>query len=268
MVISVVAAPRVASAQVTLGQTASAPMSQPLDVMLFPVEIGALSSHVGLQFGFARATLTGLRGTADLNVMNLGLQAQYAFADIVEVGINLPFLVHGWTSFGAGAADTELGNIRLDVKVKLLGSSRGMFALSAFANTTLPTTSGDIQRDFVLLQAGLAATGNIGPATFGAALGTFALIGGGNTDIVLFNADIFGAARLHRMFGVQVAMQIGVPIEPSGGEVALSVMPAVQFFPIDNLHIDAGARIAITDTGKLYTTGGRAALVVAAAYNF
>ena len=245
--------------------------TEPIGVTLLPVELGALSSHAGLQFNYSRFDLGSLiRGGGDttVNILTLALEAQVALLDRLELGINLPMLVHGWVAgLGRNGSDTELGNLQLNVKAKLLGESRGPFALSIYANTTLPTTSADVDRDFALIHTGLALSGQLARVTAGIATGPF-ILAGGDDAIVLYNVDFFVGGRLHRIFAVQLAMQMSAPIEPSGGDVALAMTPALQLYPVDAFHVDVGARIGISDAGRLYNLGGRVALVVGATVDF
>jgi hypothetical protein len=57
-------------------------------------------------------------------------------------------------------------------------------------------------------------------------------------------------------------------VHPQTGDPAVSVFPAVQIFPDPRFRIDLGARIGVNDGGKVYSLGGRAAVVFAAGYVF
>jgi hypothetical protein len=249
-------------------------MLQPPSQYLLPIESGALDSHVDLQFLYSYWSLSfGGRDLGGVNIFLLGLEAQVAFLDRLEVGLNIPFLVHAYatvasSSASASQSDTEFGNIALDLKVKIVGESTGSWAVSAFANTILPTGTGLSSRDFAATQLGAAGSGTVSIATFGADMGAYWFINGNGSDSVLYLIDLFGGVRIHPMFAAYLGFQIGVPVKPSGGDAAFAIAPGLQFFPIPALHIDLGTRIAVNDAGRAYTPLGRANLTFAAGYRF
>lgn len=124
----------------SISQPKSATILQPHSQYYIPVESGALDSHLDLQFEYAPTDLSFLGSSAWIHILMLGLEGQVAIVDRLELGLNIPFLNHCSItgSEGIDQGKTELGNLALNLKGKLAGDSRGTFAISAFANTTLP----------------------------------------------------------------------------------------------------------------------------------
>lgn len=246
---------------------------QPESQYLLPVESGALDSHVHLQLMYSHASTEGILGhSADWDVAVLGIEGQYAFADRLEVGLNVPFVSYRAASWGTlSDSDVQLGNIILGLKGKLFGSSSGPIAVSLFLNTLLPTASGIDNREFAILHGGAAASVSVLMLTFGGDVGVYHLINGKGTDGSIFLVDLFGAVKILPFLGAQLAMQMGTPFYPdeANGDPGVAFCPAVQLFPLPFLHFGIGARIAANDNGRLlYNAGGRASLVFSGGLNF
>jgi hypothetical protein len=258
---------------------------------LLPVEAGALDSHVELQLTFTRTcdfALNTVNKTYPfytprspaycINVLWTALDGQYAIRDRLEIGLNLMFLKHTARTMIGGSSsdsDTELGNLTLNLKARILGRSRGPFALSVFANTTFPTAtfpSGTLHpRDWAILHAGVGVSGALGIVTLGADLGSYWYIRDGkNTD--LFLIDLFAGVHIHRVLSAFLALQMDLPAylpdySPMDG-VGLVLSPGVRITPYRGLYLDLAARISATDTARLLYTAGRAALIFAGGYRF
>lgn len=239
----------------------------PITSLFLPTESAFLRTKVDLGFFFTSASF----GPLSLNVIGLGVDAQYVFMDRFEVGLTLPFLQSGLASLGGrSSGDTEFGNLTLKLKGLLMGQNRSKFALSIFANTTLPTGSNLPSRDSAVLQAGVAASANLMPnLTVGGSIGLLWNINGGGSagQPLGLLIDLFGGYRIMPNFGVQLAAQIGTILNPNSQSPGLALTPAVQYFPTPNWHIDLGVRIATSDNAKaVYTALGTAALMFAAGY--
>jgi hypothetical protein len=257
----------------------------PPSLALMQAESGRLDSHVDLQFLWSHISYSmsfmGTSVSIDADGIMLGLEGQYAIADRFEVGLTIPFLLKSWgsvvggTSSGSGSSDSQFGNLMVDLKLKLAGSSHGAYAVSLFANWILPTMSGDIERDYAALHGGVAASGAIGLLTLGGALGTFWAINGDGKDLAFLLFDLHTGARFHRVIGAYLMLQLGVPVYPDMNDrtPAVAIVPGVQLFPlpppIDGLHLDLGVRIATNDQAKaLYSALSRAQLHFAMGYAF
>jgi hypothetical protein len=250
---------------------------------LLPVESGALDSHVELQLAFTRtcdfasnvATNTngaGMPASASecLNVVLLALDGQYAIRDRLEIGLNLMFLEHAVASYGtSSASDTELGNLTLDLKAKILGRSRGPFALSVFANTTFPTGTGIRNREWAILHAGVAVSGALSIVTLGLDAGSYWYINGKGKDVDYFLLNLFTGVRIHSVFSAFLAMQMGVAVYPGTSDIGFALSPGLRVTPYRGLYLDLAARIAATDVARLmYTAVGRADLIFNGGYRF
>jgi hypothetical protein len=245
------------------------PILQPQTQYWFPVESGALDSHVDLQLMYSYASMSFMERSTSFQVVLLGLEAQYALWDRLEAGLNLPFLQHAAVNSlgGSTSTDTEFGNISINLKGKIYGDSKGSLAISAFMNTILPTGTGLPSRDFAYLHIGGAASAALSIVTFGAATGVFWGINGKGKDVAVYLFDIHSGVRIHPMFAAYLAFQFAEPVYPNTSDLGFAISPGVQFFPIPALHIDLGARIAATDNGEaLYNFLGRAALLFGVGY--
>lgn len=240
---------------------------QPVLVQSLPVELAMLDTHLAL--GFTLTAAPALGGD-DVAVFALSAEGQIAIADFIELELNVPFLARGFSAgLGLpGYRDVHFGDLQLGAKIKLF-SIWGQpidFALAVYANGTLPTTSLDVaDRGYGVVHAGLSASIRVAMFTLGLNTGPWTLFNPSN-DRVLWNIDLFTAAWLHRMIALQLSWQLGIPVSPSG-DVAFLLTPALQFYPSGGFHVDAGARIAVTDAARLFT-GGRAAFLLAFAYDF
>lgn len=259
---------------------------QPVLQQSLPVELAMLDTHVGLGFTLSAARTRVANGVGDnLAIFALSAEGQIALADRVELEINVPFVARGFAA-GLGRPpfrDVHFGDVQLGAKLRLF-HTRGRSVdsgLSVYANGTLPTTSLDLpnfsvgSRGYGGLHTGLSATFCVSMFTLGVNAGLWATfyaastvgdVGFSKDDIVLWDIDLFTAAWVHPMIAIQLAWQVALPVPPAG-DVAFVLAPAIQFYPAGGFHVDAGARIAVTDAGQVFT-GGRAALVLGFAYDF
>jgi hypothetical protein len=210
----------------------------------------------------------------------LGIEGQYAFADVFEVGLTVPFLVQSMASAvgGSSSSSSSFGNLVVDLKAKVAGRSNGPYAVSLFMNWMLPTMSGlpeKASRDFAILHGGVAASGALGLLTLGGALGTIWGIQGSGNDLVFLFFDLHAAARFHRVIAGFLMTQIAIPVYPEMDDrtPAVAISPGVQIYPlpapIDGFHLDLGVRIATNDQAKaLYSVMSRAQLTFAMGYAF
>jgi hypothetical protein len=239
-------------------------MMQPLPQIMMPVEVAGLSTHLNLNLMYTNFELFGPR----VNVVQLGIEGQVAILDRLELGVMIPVLVHGWINGSGGDAETEFGNLILNLKLKLVGASRGPFALSMYFNTTLPTTSADLgTREYAGIQGGVAAAGKLGVVTFGANTGPWSFIAEGE-GLVIYQIDFFVGAMPLNWLGLQLALQLGIPVHNAGDQTAFAMTPAAQFWPAGGFHIDIGTRIAISDFGRFYTNFARATFNLAIGYDW
>lgn len=252
----------------TLAASASADPVRPPGQTILPLQSGSLHKFVDLHFNFSR----GSAGTVDFNVAQLTLDGAWSFADRFQVGLTLPFVQHGWLNGGLGQAiaDTQFGNLAINLKLKLFGLG-DFFKLSLYGNTTLPTSSsGSANRDQVLLQIGGAATADLKIITIGGSTGFYGAVGDLNS--LLWEWNVYAGTSILPMFELMVALQWNKNFYNSGGggtaEAGLAIMPYVRFNPILGLHVDLGTRIGVTDFGKIYSYLGRAALMLAVGYDF
>ena len=257
---------------------------QPLSQYLFPLIGGALDSHIDFQLGTSWYSPTsGLTTT----FVPFSLAAKLAIQDRVELGLNLPFL--GFFASGSGGGlststnDTYVGNMVVDIKVKLAGSSEGPYAVSIYFNTYLPTFTGQISllpfprsgvtlsnptRDFALLHMGAATSVGVGPVTIMGGFGFLDLVDGTYRDTTLFLLDLAAAVRAHRMVAPYLGFHLMEGVYPSGGDPGVALSFGLRVLPLSALHIDAGARIGLNDNGRIYNTGGRAQILFAVGYRF
>ncbi len=286
-----VAPPPAAPAPPPPGSPAPAPpaarpaIQLPPSLAQLPTESGRLDSHLDLQLLWSHVSYSmsffGSSLSVDADGIMLGLEGQYAFADRFEVGLTIPFLLKSWasvvggTASGSGSSDTRFGNLMVDLKLKLAGSSRGPYAVSLFANWILPTMSGIDSREFAVLHGGVAASGALGLLTLGGGLGSFWVINGKGKDGLFLLFDLHAGARFHRVIGAYLLLELGVPLYPDIKDFtpAVALLPGIQVFPlpppIDGLHLDLGVRIATNDQAKaLYTSLSRAQLHFALGYAF
>jgi hypothetical protein len=140
-------------------------MLQPPSQYFFPIETGALDSHADLQLVYTRVAWPGASDSA--NGVQLSVEGQIALFDRIQLGVNIPFVSHDVYSAGTPRIiGVAFGDMVLKVKVKLLGSSAGPFAVSAFVNALLPTrspTSADLSpRDYAAIHGGVGASLSMG----------------------------------------------------------------------------------------------------------
>jgi len=241
--------------------------------MFLPMESAYLRTKLDLGLMFTNTSFSIGSFSASTSIIMLGIDAQIALAEKFEIGILFPFLLNGTTNVSVGgrggSSSSELGSLTLKLKGLIAGRNRGDFAVSIFSDFTLPTGTNLPSREFALWRGGVAGAGRVLPnVNVGGSLGWLWGINGTGTDLVGLAIDLFAGAKFNRYFGAQLGFEILVPVQPSGSDAAFAISPALQFFPLPNFHIDLGARIGLTDAGKIYSLLGRAALVFAAGVQY
>lgn len=242
---------------------ASTNASAQFNQYVMPVERGILDSHIELQYQYSRFELAD----SALNVSILSVEAQYAWNDLLEVGVNLPFLQHAFTSGGTysssgDTSDTEFGNLMLNLKGRLFGLG-DTFALSLYANTMLPTASGVDDRSYAMLQTGAAATADVlGALVGGSVQGIWNIIGNDVDDTAYIGVDAYGGYSFLGILTLKLAFQYtkSVKMPGDGSLSALAVTPGVELDILDVVYAGLASRIAINDDAKLFYLG-RASLL-------
>lgn len=269
--------PAIASAQ---PQLTAAP--SPRDVWLtplgalIPLDAAALGSRAGLGFNY---TSLGYHDS-DIGQMQLLLYAQVAMHDRVEFGMMVPLV--SLIAPGHGETQADLGNLRLEAKLRIWGPSGSPLTVSYFAKATLPTYSNSLinrGRLGVRLHHGLLVGGELGGAVYGASVAPLHVLReeGSNDDFVDLGAYV--GYRLHRYVAVQLTFQamvmpgISSPASATNApasetSTAFLLAPALRFTAAPNVHIDVSGRFALDEDGRLYTgtdllAGGRAQLTLA-----
>ena len=253
-------------------------IAQPPSFAWLPLESGALDTHVELMLAYTHVTDVG---TKVRDAVMLALEGQYAIADVFEVGLTIPFLTYQAVSYGVGMdSEAEFGNIALDLKGKIYGQSKGRLAISAFLNTTLPTSSGlktptglNISlRDWAAMQGGGALSGAVGIVTMGMDLGVWWFInniGVKSPDLVAMLFDFYFHVQIHRIFAAYAAFQIAGPVHPDTEDAAFTITPGVRLTPFAGLFLDVAGRIAATDAGRaIHALLGRGDLIFNLGYRF
>jgi hypothetical protein len=236
-------------------------MALPLAASLLPIESATVAGAVALYFDL---------GSSASTAYTLGLEARFPIRDRVELGLNLPLLAHGLFAASGAEERTALGDLRLQLKVKLAGSSRGRFVLASYLHGSLPTSSLELaSRAQSVLRPGVAATAQLGPVTLGGDLALQVDVNPSD-DAILLPIGAYGALQLGRYFQAQLGVQLAPALRPRLEGLALAFSPAVAFSPVAALSLSAGARIAATDEGRLLLCRGaaRALLLVNAGYAF
>ena len=244
--------PLLASAML-LATTASAQQSQ----YVLPVERGILESHLDLQYQYASA--------GDLNTSILSIEGQLVLAEIIEVGVNVPFLVNDNATFGSlGEDGAGFGDVALGAKVRLFGVGDNL-GLSAYVNGWLPTHSGDMPRDSVTLQGGGAVEATLLGFKVGGNVQIISWIREGDNPVLLgFNG--FGRLPIFPLLAIQAAIEYFNSINPNGDVNALLITPGIEA-SISAIHVGLSARIATTDEAKSLI-GGRVAVLANAGLRF
>ena len=232
---------------------------QPTPQILLPVELATLSTHLNAHMAFTRFGVSSFSA----NVFALSIEAQIALLNMLELGINVPFLR---ATFG-DVDNASFGDIQANAKLKLFNIAK-MLALAVFANITLPTDSdrSSDARKFAIIHTGVAATAMLWRMTLAATMG--ALIQVDNTSSSARNVgfyfwDLYAAMMVHSLVAVTMATQMIVPVDPSG-DTGFIFAPALRFFlsPGSRFYMDVGARFALTDNfaARLVLFLGRAML--------
>jgi len=242
-----------------------------------PMEAGALDSHLDLQLMYTMHSIgvPGL-GETSRNVVQMGLDGQIALLDRFQVGVNVPFLNHNGVDLSGFSLDsTQFGNMLVKLKVRLLGSSSGPFALSVFANTLLPTGSGLATHDFAAVQPGVALSAGFSRISLNADFSIYESFSSDTNFVSALMLNVHAALKV-----LFLAPYLGFQFfEPMAGRIpdlatvghapGVSLSAGVQLYPLSFLHIDVGTRIAFNDNGKrFFASLGQATLVFAAGLRF
>lgn len=237
-----------------------------------PVERGYVDSHVDLQLHYSRLTEElCVLGTCDELVINaaiLSVEAQYAILDRFEVGVNVPFVVHAWANLGSSSDDdTNFGDILLNLKAKIVGFD--WLSVAAFVNTSLPTHSGEGDRDTSMMQLGGAVTSRFLGVLLGANLQGLWAINGDGDDAALLGMDFYGGYKLFGMLSLTLAFQYFHQIHPDtqGTLTPFAITPGVELNPLRGLRVGIASRIAANDDARLMFIG-RASVLFHAGYTF
>jgi hypothetical protein len=248
-------------------------MLVPPSMYLLPIHVGALDSHVDLQLFYTHFTTFG----ATVDPVVFGAEGKIALFDRLELGLNVPFVTHVGASFGGALySDTQFGDMIVPIKLKLLGSSTGMYCFSLFLDTTLPTHSGKIgnkdYRSYANLNGGLAVSlAFLKIIHLGASLGVWGRVSDtSDANLSIFNIDLFLGVKALRWLAPLLGFQIGVPMTPSGisHDPAATILIGVQFFPIQWIHLDLATRVAFNNEGKAYNSLGQASLIFSGGFRF
>jgi hypothetical protein len=236
----------------------------------FPVEKGFVDTHADLQLQYSRLTeeVCTINHCDELtiNAVVLSLEAQHAIADRFEVGLNIPFMVRSWGTFGPSQEeDTNFGNMILNLKGKVFGTD--FLSVSAFVNTLLPTHSGEGNHDFAMMFIGGAVGGRFIGIELGAALQGTWLILGDSDDVAFFGLDFYGGYKLFGVLSLTLAFQYLNSIHPDTSASPFALTPGIEVNPIGGLRAGVGCRIAVNDDAR-YLYIGRASLLFHGGYAF
>ena len=230
-----------------------------------PVEQGRLDSHVELQMQYSRLDV----GTEDVNVVILGVEAQYAIKDRFEVGLNVPALVKSYaTGVGFSESDAAFGDIMLNLKARLFSIGE-VLSLAAYTNVMLPTHSEADSRSYTMVVPGVAATGKLLGVLIGGGLGlVWFAVGDDMPDSALITADVYGGYSLFGILTFKLALQYANVFKPSESDTwGLGITPGLEVDLLDIVRVGAAVRIATNDEA-LALYGGRAALLVHGGISF
>ena len=253
---------------VLLASLAPATARAQFSAYYLPVERGYVDSHVDLQLHYSRLTEDTPFGDLEVNAAILSVEAQYALFDRFEVGVNVPFMVHAWANLGPSSDDdTEFGDILLNLKAKIIGFD--WLSVAAFVNTSLPTHSGEGDRDTSIMQLGGAVTSRFLGILLGANLQGVWGINGGGDDAVLLGMDFYGGYKLFGMLSLTLAFQYFHQVHPDtqGTLTPFAITPGIEVNPLLGLRIGVASRIAANDDARLMFIG-RASVLFHAGYSF
>ena len=251
--------------QVQLSPRSEAPelpsrMVRPLFAYNRPVESAVLGTGLQMFFDYS----------SDLvSAYNLGFDSRFTVADRVELGLVLPLLIHGLVLRDGmlPEEETAVGNIEVHTTLRLYGHHTRGVAAAGYLGVILPTTSLELPtREVVVLRPGLAVTGQTSIVTLGGDTGVTATLREGE-DVVQYGLNGYAAVAPHRIVSLQLALQLLFVVKPAEDEVAAALTPAICFHPIDALSIALGARVALSDAGKIaYAKGTGAELQMSLGY--
>ena len=163
--------------------------------------------------------------------------------------------------------NTEFGDIELALKARLF-SLEDYVSVAIFANTYLPTHSGDADRDNAMLVPGAAVSGTALGAMYGLVLKAPWLIDGGRKDGVLFGMDVFCGYTVLGTLRFQLAIQYLEAVYPDGADgSAFAVTPGIDVVLLDLIEVGLATRIAVNNDARV-TYLGRASLLFHAGVRF
>jgi hypothetical protein len=228
----------------------------------FPVEKGSVETLAELQVHYSHFGEDYGARSIDVDYAFLSAAAQYAIAGFLEVGLNIPFLMHASASGGGGlisGSDTEFGNIELALKARVFGIGN-VLNLAVFLNTYLPTHSGDGPHNRALMLPGAAISGEALGFSYGAALKLPWVINGGGDDVLFMGFDFYGGYTLLGMLELVLAFQYMNSLHPSTEASPFAVVPGVDIKLLKILRVGLACRIAINDDAR-FVYMGRASLL-------
>jgi hypothetical protein len=232
----------------------------------FPVEKGSVETLAELQVHYSHLGEEAGPYSIDIDYLFLSAAAQYAIGGFLEVGLNIPFLMHVAATGGSAGGvlvysggDTEFGNIELALKGKVF-SIGDFLSLAIFLNTYLPTHSGEGRHDFAILTPGAAISGEALGFTYGAALKLPWAIVGGNDDAFLMGIDFHGGYTLLGMFNLVLAFQYMNSLHPGTDASPIAIVPGVDVKLMKILRVGLACRVAINDQAR-FVYMGRASLL-------
>jgi len=228
--------------------------TRPLNI---PIESGALHGYVDLQLTYIYDSYSNYNRNTTKDIwleyhdVIVTIAAQYAFADRFELGLTIPFLRHtrldpNWSyppqAFLVGdEKNTGFGDLILNLKSKIFGSSSGLVAGSLFTNVMFPTTSWVEDREYAAIHGGIAASGKVSVVTIGGDTGGYWFIQGEDQeDLVHYLLDLYCISRFHRVVAAYLALRFAVRVHPETDTPTFTMVPGVKIFPVKWLHLDVG----------------------------
>jgi hypothetical protein len=246
-------------------------MVVPPSMYFLPIHVGGLETHVDLQLFYSHYS-----GVGSQNPTALGVEGKLALFDRLELGVNVPFLSYQASTYGFSLDGTQIGNIIVPIKVRLVGSSTGWYALSVYLDTMLPTASGLSPRSVASLNGGFALSLSVLKIVhLAASAGLYQFINSsdGGTSWTMATVDLFGAVRLPVISWLvpMLGLQMGFPMHgsPDGYTPGGNLLIGLRFVPfIQYIHLDVATRIAFNDVAKGYNSFGQASLIFSGGVRF
>ena len=236
---------------------------------LIPLETGTVESGVDLQLHYSHLDLGSFGGTdISADVAILSVEAQYAFADRFEVGLNIPFVAHSSVFWGSNSKgdETHFGDIILDLKVKLVGTKS--MGVSLFANTRLPTHSWDGgTREYAVIHTGGAVSLDLAGLRVGGGLHFLLLAADTGGDVpAILGLEGYVGYKLLGLLVLQLGLQYHNSISPNADLNVFALTPGAEL-EVKWFRVGLSTRIAITDEAEGFY-GGRPNLLFHAGFFF